>query len=220
MLPYDHGSSDFLADGRAVAEGFAAAVHDAGVPRTVGLSSVGAQHSSGTGAIAREHHFERAFAGHGGARFVRAGYFVENWGHVLPAATAEGVLPTFLDPDVAIPMVSSVDIGTWAADMLLDDDHDGGGRVVELAGPIDLSPGQVAQAVSALLGTPVRAVHQPVGTVADSFVRFGFSAHIGRLVQEMYAGYAAGHVAFEGAPARGRTSIVATLSGLLARATA
>jgi hypothetical protein len=169
MLPYDHGSSDFLADGRAVAEGFAAAVHDAGVPRTVGLSSVGAQHSSGTGAIAREHHFE---------------------------------------------------IGTWAADMLLDDDHDGGGRVVELAGPIDLSPGQVAQAVSALLGTPVRAVHQPVGTVADSFVRFGFSAHIGRLVQEMYAGYAAGHVAFEGAPARGRTSIVATLSGLLARATA
>jgi hypothetical protein len=163
------------------------------------------------GAILREHRFESAFAGHGGARFVRAGYFVENWGAVLPAA-AEGVLPTFLDPDAPIPMVSSVDIGAQAADMLLDD---GGARVVELAGPIDLGPGQVAQAVSALLGAPVRALRRPVGTVADSFVRFGFSAHIGRLVQEMYAGYAAGRVAFEGAPVRGRTPAVATLGTLL-----
>ncbi len=52
-------------------------------------------------------------------------------------------------------------------------------------------------------------------TVADAFVRFGFTAHIGRLVQEMYAGYAAGSVAFEGAPVRGRTSIVTTLDALL-----
>jgi uncharacterized protein YbjT (DUF2867 family) len=126
------------------------------------------------------------------------------------------VLPTFLDPGVAIPMVSSVDIGTRAADMLLDD---AAGRVLELAGPIDLSPGQVAQAVSALLGTPVRALRRPIETVADSFVRFGFSAHIARLVQEMYAGYAGGRVAFEGAPARGRTSIVTTLGALLATGT-
>ena len=37
--------------------------------------------------------------------FIRAAYFLENWGAVA-GATKGGKLPTFIRPDFAIPMLS------------------------------------------------------------------------------------------------------------------
>lgn len=212
MLPYDHTSEDFLADGQRLARGYASAVAATGVPRVVGLSSVGAQHASGTGAIGREYLFERAFADHGDACFVRASYFADNWAGVAAAARG-GALPTFLQVDRAIPMVASADIGRAAADLLLDGARP---RVVELAGPEDLAPTDVAAALSALLGRPVEAIRHPPEAAVPAFVGLGFTEHIAELVARMYAGYDAGTVAFEGQPVRGTTPIGDTMAALLA----
>ena len=46
--------------------------------------------------------------------FLRAAYFMENWGASL-YALAQSTLPTFLEADRAFPMVATRDIGIVAA---------------------------------------------------------------------------------------------------------
>lgn len=214
MLPNDFESEDFVADGERRARGYAEAVRAAGVKRVVGLSSIGAQHASGHGVTGREHRFERAFSDHPGATFVRAGYFVENWAGVLEAAKGAGVLPTFLDPNKAIPMVATADIGATIAEQLLAPQ---GPRVVELAGPIDPSPNDVAAALGEVLGRTLQVVVEPLEKVAPMFEQLGFSPHIAELVQLLYGSYQAGTMTFEGEPRRGTTALRDTLGKLVHR---
>jgi hypothetical protein len=54
-----------------------------------------------------------------GVTFLRASYFINNWGAVLGAAKSEGVLPTFLQPERKIPMVWADDIGVTVAQLLM-----------------------------------------------------------------------------------------------------
>ena len=116
--------------GTALAEG----ARRARLPKAVVLSSIGAQHASGTGVVATLNRLEALLDGAAPAiAFLRSGYFVETWSEVAATAMAEGTLPTFLEPDSKNP----------------DGEHDrcrarGGGapvrgldrkRVVELGGP-------------------------------------------------------------------------------------
>ena len=87
--------------------------------------------------------------------FLRAGWFMENalW-DVVPARD-EGVLRSFLQPaDKTFPMVSIEDIGQLGADLIRQDWTNT--RIVELEGPVRVSPNDLAQAFSAALGGPVR----------------------------------------------------------------
>ncbi|MFJ8825403.1 SDR family oxidoreductase [Streptomyces sp. NPDC102467] len=56
--------------------------------------------------------------------------------------------------DVGVPVVDPADIAEVAAACLLDDRHTGG--VYELTGPEVITPRQQAQAIAAVLGSPVR----------------------------------------------------------------
>ena len=70
------------------------------VPHVVLLSSVGAQHPSGTGLIVSAYNVEQQLRASGlAATFVRASYFVENWGAVVHPVRSDGVLPSFLAAD-------------------------------------------------------------------------------------------------------------------------
>jgi uncharacterized protein YbjT (DUF2867 family) len=120
--------------GAALAE----AVRRVRLKKAVVLSSVGAQHASGTGIIATLHQIESALAGAAPAIvFLRPGYFVETWSEVAEAAVADGVLPTFLEPDQKIPMVSTMDVGRAAAQLMGEDwtAHRGIGRPRRLERP-------------------------------------------------------------------------------------
>lgn len=214
MLPNDFQSEDFVADGERRARGYAEAVRAAGVPRVVGLSSIGAQHASGHGVPGREHRFERVFSDHPGTTFVRAGYFVENWAGILEAAQGAGVLPTFLEPNTAIPMVATADIGATLVEQLLAPQ---GPRVLELAGPVDPSPNDVAAALGEVLGRTLQVVIEPLEKVAPMFMQRGFSSHIAGLVEDLYGSYRAGTMVFEGQPRRGTTGLRDALEQLLTR---
>jgi len=62
------------------------------LPHLVLLSSIGAQIPTGTGPIAALHYAERSFEKLGIATtFVRASYFLENYGGVLAPAKNNGV---------------------------------------------------------------------------------------------------------------------------------
>jgi uncharacterized protein YbjT (DUF2867 family) len=216
LSPPDMTSQSFLAERSKLLGAVASVVKSAGVPHVVFLSSVGAQHESGTGIIQTVHAGELALRAAGvPSTFVRAAYFVENWGAVLPVAKQDGVLPSFIPGDLKLPMVSTADIGNLAAEALLDGPR--GERVLELSGPEDHTPKDVARVVSTILGRPIQLVEPPLDAVVPTFTGFGISPDVAALFQGMYAGIISGRVSFEGGKAearRGSTSLEQTLRQL------
>jgi uncharacterized protein YbjT (DUF2867 family) len=216
LSPPDMGSQSFLAERSQLLGRVAQVLKRAAVPHVVFLSSVGAQHESGTGIIQTVHAGEVALRAAGlTSTFLRAAYFVENWAPVLPVAKQDGVLPSFIPGDLRLPMVSTADIGSLAATALLEGPR--GARVLELSGPEDVTPKDVAAVVSKLLGRPVQLVEPPLEAVVPTFTSFGISADVARLFQQMYEGIRSGRVGFEGGQAearRGTTGLEQTLRAL------
>jgi uncharacterized protein YbjT (DUF2867 family) len=177
---------------------------------------VGAQHAAGNGPIRLLHIAEKLFSESGvPSTFVRAAYFIENWGPVLGAAKQDGVLPSFLPAADALPMVATADIGATAAQALLDGPR--GLRVIELRS-VDASPNDVAKALSSLLGREIKVVTPPLDAVVPTFTSFGISAPVAELFREMYEGIASGHVTWAGGGAeavKGKASLQDTLRGML-----
>jgi uncharacterized protein YbjT (DUF2867 family) len=216
LSPPDMGAKDFLKERAAWLASVVATVKAARVPHVVFLSSISADRSSGTGIILSVHEGERLLREAGvPTTALRAGYFVENWAAVVPAAKGDGVLPSFIAANQAIPMVSSVDIGKTAADLLLE--GAAAPRVVELSGPRDLTPNDVAQTLSKILDKPVQVVEPPLDAVVPTFTSFGISPNIAALYRDMYQGLRDNTVVFQGPPAearRGKTPIEETLRQL------
>ncbi len=127
----------------------------------------------------------------------------------------DGQLPTFYPPDFKFPQVATHDIGLVAAGLLTD--HPKAHRVVELAGPVDVSPNDVAATLGKLLGREVKVLPQPVAQVAAAFQTFGFSAEMAGLYQELTQGVLSGRVAFEHPEAlrRGKQGLEQTLGEML-----
>jgi uncharacterized protein YbjT (DUF2867 family) len=178
--------------GSALAE----AARQAGLPKLVALSSVGAQHETGTGVIATLNSLEKHLEGAApSTTFLRPGYFVETWGEVAQAVITDGALPSFLEPSQKIPMVSTVDVGRTAARLL--GDGFSGRRIVELRGPEDWSANDVAAAFSRVLGRPVKTAFVPPEARAAVLAQEGVPPEIADALLGMYEGLASGRVSHE-----------------------
>jgi uncharacterized protein YbjT (DUF2867 family) len=182
-----------------MAEALAEAARASGIPHIVLLSSLGAQHAEGNGPVRGLHHAEQAI-GKAAKSFtaLRASYFLENWIPVLGEARTKGVLPCFFTPGRAIPMVGARDIGRAAAEALLDPAR--GTRILELVGPADWSPEDIAREVGACLGRDVRALTLPLDAVVPAFTSMGMTEGAAGLFRELFDAINRGHVARE--PAR------------------
>ncbi|MFG2416160.1 NmrA family NAD(P)-binding protein [Streptomyces goshikiensis] len=211
LNPPDYAGDDMLASARAVAGAYATAIEAAGT-RTVALSSIGAQHAQGTGNIVTTHILEQALAPVG-ARFVRAGNFMTNWLPSLPALR-DGVLPSFFAPlDRPIPHVAVPDIAATVVRELQRSDS----RTVELAAAADYSPNDVAAAYAHALGRPVTAQVVERGQWHQAHADMGLPpAAIGNWL-EMWEGFNTGHILFESAPERGRTTMEDFAKAAIAR---
>ncbi|MCU0733244.1 MAG: NmrA family NAD(P)-binding protein [Hyphomonas sp.] len=166
-------------DARAevIGRSLAQAVRQSGVQRAVVLSSM---------------HLHSAAPS---VTFLRPGYFVETWGEVALAVFADGVLPSFLDPAQKIPMVSTVDVGRTAADLLRRDTK--GTRVMELRGPQDWSADDVATAFGQVLGRSVETLFIPPEARLEILVQEGVPPQIAAALLGMYDGIASGRVEHE-----------------------
>lgn len=208
LVPPDMVTEDPIGRGKRIVDNWARAVGDT---HTVFLSSVGAQHATGTGPIQYLHSAERSFRN---ATFIRAAYFIENWGSVLGAAKGDGVLPTFEKPDTRFSMVATRDIAENAARALLE----GKAGVIELAGPADLTPAEVASTVGKLLGREVKPIHVSGDAIVSTLTGFGISKAVSSLFREMAEAIDNGRVDWETKNVtRGTTSAETVLRTLLQR---
>jgi uncharacterized protein YbjT (DUF2867 family) len=216
LSPPDLGAKDFIGERQRLTGRQIETLTAAKVPHVVFLSSVGAQLPRGTGPILSAHNAEEQLRASGlAATFVRAAYFVENWGAVANAVRTDGVLPSFIAADQRVPAVATVDIGKTVAQALLDGPR--GVRVIELSGPQDVSPNDVAAAFSRISGKPVRVAEAPLDAVVPTFTSFGASENIATLYREMYEALAQGRLVAEpGEHLRGTTPLETTLRALLA----
>jgi uncharacterized protein YbjT (DUF2867 family) len=199
-------SGDPYSRAEEVGSALVEAVRQAGLPKVVALSSVGAQHETGTGIIATLNRLEKHLEGAApSTSFLRAGYFIETWGEVAPAVIADGVLPSFLEPSKKIPMVSTIDVGSTAAHLLVDDFS--GKRVVELRGPQDWSANDVAAAFGRVLDRKVETAFVPPEARAAVLAQEGVPPEVADALLGMYDGIASGRVEREEGAEQRRGSV-------------
>lgn len=196
LVPPNYGASAWLEEQRRRVDQAAEALKAGGVAHVVFLSSVGAQIPEGTGPIRAVRYGEqqlRAVARH--LTVLRPCYFMENWAAGLGMAREQGVLPTFIPPQAKIPMISTGDIGRVAAERLM---AGGSGQViVELAGPEEYSPEEVAMEFGRILGRKVAAQAAPLSAVVPTMTSFGFSDEAAKRFEEMYASFSKGTIGYE-----------------------
>jgi uncharacterized protein YbjT (DUF2867 family) len=219
LLPPDAASTDFIARGRETGDTYTRAIRTSGVKHVVMLSSIGAQHDSGTGPIRALHEVEERLKATGAAvTLLRPAYFVENWGASLGPAAEQGVLPSFIPASLRFPQIATRDIGVAAAEAL-EQPPSAGVRVLELAGPEESTPIDIASAVGSILGKDVQVAEGPLDAVVPTFTSFGISEHMAGLYREMYEGVISGRVAWDGAGerTRGTTTPREVLAGMLGR---
>ena len=193
------------------------AISGTDVKHVVFLSSVGAQHAEGTGPVVLLHDAEQELRTlKTPVTFLRACYFMENWGPALPDAK-EGLLNTFLPAEAKWDHISTHDVGQIAARLVLE--HPKAHRVVELSGPEEVGPADVARVLSKLLETEVEPLEEPLDQVAEAFTGMGFSPELAQMYQGLYQGIASKRLSFEHPESvvRGKDTLEQTLQAMLAK---
>jgi uncharacterized protein YbjT (DUF2867 family) len=216
ISPPDPSLNDAEGRGRQLGANYVEAVRKSGVKHVVFLSSIGGQHESGTGPILTLHHIENSLRAAGvNATFLRPTYFIENWAMGLGSAKEQGVLPSFLPAAMKFPMVATRDIGRIAADALLN--PAAGIRIINIAGPQEYSPADVASQLGSVLGRDVTVGEGPLDAVVPTFTSFGISDHMAHRYRDMYDGLIRGHVAWndEGETVRGTVTPAEVFRGIL-----
>jgi uncharacterized protein YbjT (DUF2867 family) len=176
LTPESGKEQDVLGDMRNVLNNYRNAIEKSQVQMIVGISSVGAQHKSGTGNLQMSYMLEHAFDGiHAEKIFVRPSYYFSNWLPYLDTVKNEGVLPTFFPPDLAIPMISPLDVAGIIARLMTENKTQDQQTIYELEGPAWISSNDVAKAFSEVLQRDVKANEIPRSEWSNTMKSMGFS---------------------------------------------
>jgi uncharacterized protein YbjT (DUF2867 family) len=217
LMPPNPGATDFVAECDALFKHVTAAIKAANVKRVVLLSSVGAQHPTGTGPVVVLHNAEKALRNVAPSlTFVRPAYFVENWAQVALTALDTGELPFFGATHLKFPQACAKDIGEVCAKALTEDVH-GPAKIIELCGKENWSAEDVAEVFASLFERKVKAVAHPVEQAKAGLMAAGVPEHFAGLMQELYQAHARGLLAFSHPHqlTRGHTSLYDALKPLV-----
>lgn len=144
--------------------------------------------------------------------FLRAGWFIDNAAWDVAPARTTGVIPSFLQPlDRAVPMVSTLDVGRAAAQLLRE--NWSGRRVVNLEGPRRISPNDIAAAFAQLLDKPVKAAAVARQEWEALFRAQGMNNPLPRM--RMLDGFNEGWIAFAGDTVKGSVGLEDALRKLV-----
>ena len=222
MNPPAYMNENMFTRAHTVHKALLQAAKAANLPHAVALSSVGAQHASGTGNILTTHDFEQQIAQSGlNISIVRAANFLDNWVSGIATAREKGILPSmFLPLDKKYPMVSSIDIGHTITNVLMSQAE--APQLIELTGPADCSAQDAAYTLSKLLNKEVQAVEVSNEQIAPFFQSIGFPAITAQAFAEMMQGFNTGHIVFTGTAQKvvGQVSIEEAFQHMLANGTA
>jgi len=200
MIPPSYGEENFSAWQDRAGQAIVDAVKKSGLKNVVDLSSVGAQHPSGTGPIAGLHRQEKRLEGVPGLNVLhlRASYFMENHYWAIPTIKAANISGSPIEVDLVFSQVATADIGRKAAD-LLDRLDFKGRRVLEFGGPKELTMVQATKVLGLAIGKPgLRYVEFPYEEAEKAMTGSGMKPATARLMVEMYRGFNEGLVKPEG----------------------
>lgn len=182
LLPFDLQAPDHLVAQQVLGEAIVQAVRDTGVRHVVALSSLGAEHPSGTGLIESLHGQEQRLRTltETNVLILRAGLFFEGFADALPRIEDEGVYADSVAPDVPLPTIATSDIAGAAARALAA--RDWKGYVVrELLGPRDVTHAEAAAIIGERLGRPgLPYVWVPDADMVGALVDSGASEDVAR----------------------------------------
>lgn len=197
ITPEDPASPNWLVDAEVILRNCQIAALSAGIGRVVGLSSNGAQHAEGTGALLVSHRLEEAFACFGEeSSIIRPSYYFSNWFAGIDAVTRGGVLPTFLPVDLRVPMIAPPDVAAFAAKVVAGEVT--GRDVYEISGPESLAPADIARVFGKILGKTVTGQQIPESQWKQTILGFGFSPPNADLFVEMTRAVVSGLTSPEG----------------------
>jgi NAD(P)H dehydrogenase (quinone) len=219
MVPPNFAPALGFPETRKTLASYRAALLKALPKKAVYLSSIGAQQTSGLGLITSSHLLEQALGDLPIAHaFLRAGWFMENHAWDITTAQSEGKIFSNLYPlDRKFSMVATADIGKVGADVLRQEWT--GTRYIEVAGPEQYSPNDIARALSSSLGRTIEAVAVPREKWSEFFVGQGMPEGRTEPRAEMVDGFNSGWIHF-GVPGTehitGATSLTSVIAKLVA----
>ena len=217
MLPPHLQADDAVRAGRRTSRAIAEAIDRAGLGHVVALSSGGAHLAEGTGVIRTLHDFEAELRRtRAEVTYIRASDFMENWAFAVPAVLEAGVLPSGRVPfDKPMLTVSALDIGRLAARRLLDPGDD---WILNLTGPADYSPIDLAEAFATVIGRQVQIVPLPREALLPAFLEAGIGPDYAQGLVEVYDGLNSGLIDFEpgvGVLVRGEVTLVEAVRAMV-----
>jgi uncharacterized protein YbjT (DUF2867 family) len=194
MVPSSFDPMPGFPEAKKTAATLKAALEAARPGRVVYLSTIGAQ-AEKTNLLSQHTMIEETLRELAiPTTFLRPGWFMENASWDVAPAKEKGVISSFLQPlDKPVPMVSTVDIGRVAAGLIQETWN--GHRVVELEGPVRVTPNEIAATFAKLLGRAVRMEVVPRETWETIFRSQG-TKNPGPRVQ-MLDGFNEGWIEFE-----------------------
>jgi uncharacterized protein YbjT (DUF2867 family) len=166
------------------------------VPYAVALSSLGAQHASGTGPIAGLHTLERRLSQVPAlsALLLRPGYYFENHLEAIPLVRSAGMSGGAIAAELRFQQVAAADVGEIAAQRLLALDWRGS-EVLELHGERDLTMAEATRALGAAIGKPdLPYVAFPYADAHAAMVRAGLPEELAAIYVELARGLNEGRV--------------------------
>ena len=163
ILPPASQAEDAASEMRRSTESLAEALEETHPNRVLAISDYGAHIREDTGMPGMFRIFEERLRQLEMPKvFLRSAEHMENWGRVIPAAVATGVLPSLHHPvESSFATVCARDIGVLAADLLLQPVAAAREQIVHAEGPRRYSANDVAAALSNLLGRTVTAQALP-----------------------------------------------------------
>ncbi|MCC5832299.1 MAG: NmrA family NAD(P)-binding protein [Chlamydiales bacterium] len=200
LLPPSYGEENLERFHERVGTAIKTAIEDSSVPYLVNLSSVGADLTEGTGPIKSLHRQEERLNAVKNLNLLhfRPSYFMENFFWSIPAIRETGRFATPLSPELAIPMVSTDDIGFKVAEFL-DQLNFKEETVCEFTGPHEPSPPlkEVTKILGEAIAKPqLECVQQSYDEAKKSMLGSGMKPGTTDLMLEMYRAFNEGKVAF------------------------
>jgi uncharacterized protein YbjT (DUF2867 family) len=191
MIPPRLDAPDVRQYQREIGESLTAAIHEAGVAHVVNLSSVGAQHADGTGAIAglREQE-ERLNALEGvNVLHLRPGWFMENFFAMGDMIRSMNMMGMPVRGDMPMAMIATRDIGAFAAERLLKLDF-AGKSTRELLGPRDSTLEEAARTLGNAVGSAdLHYVQTSFEDAESALAGMGMSKGAVSVILEMYRAF-------------------------------
>jgi uncharacterized protein YbjT (DUF2867 family) len=174
FTPENPESRDFLSDIQRIILNYREAILSSGITKVVGLSSMGAQHESGTGNLLASYMLEHAFSDLEIEQiFIRPAYYFSNWLGYLELVKEYGILPTFFPPELKLPMIAPPDVAEFLSDAMTCKTPQE--RIYEITGPQDYSSSDIAKIFEYSLGKNVTLQQVLPEEWESTLIQAGFS---------------------------------------------